>query len=233
MIEKNLATGNSRLRVCIPSHLHELSLGQMIALQNEKELSDIQAISILSGVPANELMQITNGNELLQFTDAILSLSHQIKNLYNSDAIPKDITLVVNNKSVKISVSGNLAIEPAGAFMASRDIIADEIAAHIKEYGEEDWQQYFNPSLQACGKILAQYFYCKATAKPYDEYEAADFFETIKELRVTEALPIAKHFFTVYPNLWTQRTGYWRRLLRLLKNALVYRRSKSSAMLTR
>ncbi|OJW13529.1 hypothetical protein [Mucilaginibacter sp. 44-25] len=233
MIERNLATGNGMLRVRIPSQLNELSLGQMIALQNEKELSDIQAISILSGVPANELMQITNGNELMQFTDTILSLSHQIKNLYNSDTIPKDITLIVNSKAVKISVSGNLAVEPAGAFMASRDIIADEITAHIKEYGEEDWQQYFNPSLLACGKILAQYFYCKATGKPYDEYKAADFFETIKELRVTEALPIAKHFFTVYPNLWTQRTGYWHRLLRLLKNALVYRRLKSSAMLTR
>lgn len=233
MIEKNLATGNGMLRVRIPSQLNELSLGQMIALQNEKELSDIQAISILSGVPANELMQITNGNDLLQFTDTILSLSHQIKNLYNSDTIPKDITLVVNNKPVKITVSGNLAVEPAGAFMAARDVIADEIATHIKEYGEDDWQQYFNPSLQACGKILAQYFYSKATGKPYDEYEAADFFETIKELRVTEALPIAKHFFTVYPNLWTQRTGCWHRLLRLLKNALVYRRLKSSVILTR
>ena len=28
----------------------------------------------------------------------------------------------------------NLAVEPAGAFMAARDIIAEEINSHIKQY---------------------------------------------------------------------------------------------------
>jgi hypothetical protein len=57
--------------------------------------------------------------------------------------------------------------------MAARDVIADEIAAHIKIYGEENWQDYFNPSLTACCKVLAYYFYCRVTGNKYDEYAAA------------------------------------------------------------
>jgi hypothetical protein len=227
MIEKTLITTHGKLRVKIPSQLNEVTLGQMMTLQDTPELGDLDAISILSGVPVADLQSVRDAGDFLQFADTVLALSHQIKYLYNSDEIPKSITITVDGKPVKVSVISNLSVEPAGAFMAARDIIADEIADHIKIYGDENWQDYFNPSLTACCKILGYYFYCRVTRNPYDEYAAAAFAETIKQLRVTEALPISKHFFTVYPNLSKTRTDFWHRLQTLWKNARASKLSKS------
>ena len=111
--------------------------------------------------------------------------------------------------------------------MAAREIIADEISECIKIYGEEDWQDYFNPSLKACCQILAHYFYCKATSKPYNEYEAEAFTTEIKKLRVTEALPIAKHFFSCYPDLLKQKIGFFQRLHQYWRRRQVYKRLKN------
>lgn len=227
MIEKTLITTHGKLRVAIPSQLNEVTLGQMMALQDSPQLSDLDAISILSGVPVADLQSVRDATDFMVFADAVLALSHQIKYLYQSDDIPKKITLDVDKKPVTVKVIRNLSIEPAGAFMAARDIIADEIAEHIKIYGEDNWQDYFNPSLTACCKVLAFYFYCRTTGNRYDEYAAAAFTETVKKLRVTEALPIAKHFFMSYPNLSTTRTGFWHRLLRLWRNGQASKPSKS------
>jgi len=115
---------------------------------------------------------------------------------------------------VTIAVIKNLSVEPAGAFMAAREIIAGEINEHIADYGEDDLMESFNPSLKACCQVLAHYFYCRVTARQYDEYEAEEFCNEVKKLRVTEALPIAKHFFTCYPNLYKPKISFWHRVLR-------------------
>jgi hypothetical protein len=227
MIEKTLLTTHGKLRVKIPSQLNEVTLGQMIDLQNNTSLSDIDAISILSGIPVTDLQSVSDADDFMQFADAVLSLSHQIKYLYHSDDIPNKITVEIANKPVKIDVIHNLSVEPAGAFMAARDIIAEEITEHINQYGEENWKDYFNPSLTACCKVLAYYFYCRVTGQKYDEYAAANFTETIKQLRVTEALPIAKHFFMSYPNLSKPRTSFWHRLLQLWRKGRAFNPSKS------
>jgi len=232
MIEKTLITTHGKLRVKIPAQLQEVTLGQMMALQDSKDLTDLDAISILSGITINELRSVRDANDFVDFADAILDLSHQIKYLYHSDEIPKKITLQMDGKAVTVNVIRNLSVEPAGAFMAARDIIADEISEHIKLYGEENWQDYFNPSLTACCKVLAYYFYCRATGQPYSEYAAAGFTETIKQLRVTEALPIAKHFFMSFPNLSKPKTGFWHRLLQQWKKGQASSLSRSSGILT-
>jgi hypothetical protein len=210
MIQKTLKTITGKLKVSIPSTLSEVTLGQMMQLQENSSLNDLEAISILSGIPVEQLQNVQNMTDFATFGDVVLSLSHQIQHLYNSDAIPKKITFATGST---VNVMSNLSIEPAGAFMAAREIIADEINEHIKLYGDEDWQQHFNPSLKACAQLLAHYFYCRATGKPYNEYEAEEFTTEIKKLRVTEALPIAKHFFTFYPCLSKSKTGFWHRLL--------------------
>jgi hypothetical protein len=50
MIEKTLRTISGSLRVRIPTILGEITLGQMIELQEEHYLNDLEAISILSGI---------------------------------------------------------------------------------------------------------------------------------------------------------------------------------------
>ena len=224
MIEKTLKTTTGKLLIKLPDQLSEITLGQMIELQEKEDMSDIDAISILSGMAIAELANVKDANDLLIFGDAVLSLSQQIARLYNSDAVPKEISFT----SGKVKVMNNLSIEPAGAFMAAREIIADEIKQCIKVYGEENWQNYFNPSLKSCCQLLAHYFYCRATGNPYNDHEAEAFTTEIKKLRVTEALPVAKHFFTCYPNLSKPKTSFFHRLQRPWKKRQVSKLLKSS-----
>jgi len=230
MIEKTLKTTTGKLRVSIPTQLSEVTLGQMMELQQTQELNDIDAISILSGIQASKLKTVLNFNDFQLFADEAKSLSYQIALLYNSNVIPDSITFSASE--TKIKVLKNLSIEPAGAFMAAREIIADEISECVRIYGEETWQDYFNPSLKACCQLLAHYFYCKATGKPYNEYEAEEFTAEIKKLRVTEALPIAKHFFTCYPNLLKQKINFWQRLQQYWRRKQVSARLKNSNIST-
>jgi hypothetical protein len=231
MIKKIFKTANGKLEVSIPDKLAEITLAQMMALQQADGLTDIDAISILSNMTKDELMQIIRAEELLAFGEPILRLAIEINHLYNSDAIPEKININYKGKDIEVSVSRNLAMEPAGAFMAARDAITEEITKHIKQYGEADWQGHFNPSLATCCTILAQYFYCRVSKLPYNEYEVTNFIETIKTMRVTEALPIAKHFFYSYPSISRPKVSFWQQLRQLWKNAQEYRRLKNSGML--
>jgi hypothetical protein len=230
MIEKQLKTTDGKITIKIPSQIKEVTLGQLIQMQEKPELTDLDAISILSGIPIDELKNVLNFNDFDVFAEAISSLSNQIKYLYNNDEIPKKIELDIEGKSVSVNISKNLSVEPAGAFMAARDIIADEIKEHIQQHGEEDWQDRFNPSLKACCQVLAHYFYCRATGGKYNEYKADEFAETIKTIGVTEALPVAKYFFMSYPNLSKPKTNYYQRFRQFWRIRQVSNRSKSSSI---
>ena len=227
MIEKTLKTIDGSLRVRIPTSLNEITLGQMIGMQEKHYLNDLDAISILSGIPKEDLNNVINFDDFNIFGEHVQSLAHQIKYLYNSDIVPHNVTFMLGKRKVVVKVIHNLSVEPAGAFLAARDIIADEINAHIGLYGEENWKEYFQPSLKACCNVLAQYFFCRATGKKYDEYEAEEFSEEVKKLRVTEALPIAKHFFTCYPDLLKQKIGFFQRLHLYWRRKQVLRRLKN------
>jgi hypothetical protein len=227
MIEKTLKTTDGKLKIRIPTILNEITLGQMMAMQEKHYLDDLEAISILSGIPKEDLYTVSNFDDFQVFGEYVKSLAHQIKYLYNSDIIPHKVTFILGKRKVAVNVIRNLSVEPAGAFLAARDIIADEINAHINLYGEEEWQDHFQPSLKACCNVLAQYFFCRATGKKYDEYEAEEFSEEIKKLRVTEALPIAKHFFSCYPDLLKQKIGFFQRLHQYWRRKQVFRRLKN------
>ena len=228
MIEQILKTTEGKIRVAIPADISELTLAQLIQLQEAPELNDLKAISILSGVTLQDLQNVTNVEDLHFFTDCIFLLSHQLKNLHNEKALPKQVCFTIDGKMRKVNVIQNLSVEPAGAFMTAGEVIGSEIQDFIKQHGEEDWQERFNPSLKACCQVLAQYFYCRATGQKYDEYKAEEFTEQVKQLKVTEALPVARYFFTVYPRLSTTKTGFWHRMLRHWRKKQVYTPSASS-----
>lgn len=227
MLHKTLKTTTGKLRVSIPTRLDEITLEQLISMQQETDLNDLQAISILSGIPLADLQNIIRIDELHEFVLPLLTLAEEIKSLYDSDEIPKSVTFHLEDGYKTVFVMHNLSVEPAGAFMAARDIIAEEISAQVNLYGPDEWQDHFNPSLQACAQVLAHYFYCRATGKPYNEYEAEAFTGEIKKLRVCEALPIAKHFFTCYPNLSKPKISCWHRLLPFSKKGRAYKPSIS------
>jgi hypothetical protein len=227
MIEKTLKTTKGTLRVKIPTHLNEVTLVQMMEMQEKANINDLEAISILSGIAIEELQNVTDINDIQLFGDAVLSLSHQIKYLYNSDAVPKKVNFQLAGGDVSVNVISNLSVEPAGAFMAAHDIIAEEINEYIKLYGPDNRQENFNPSLKACCHVLGHYFFCRVTGKKYNEYEVEEFCNEVKKLRVTEALPISKHFFMHYPNLSKPKTNYFHRLRQFWKKRLAFNLLKS------
>ncbi|HZY36412.1 MAG TPA: hypothetical protein VFE53_07180 [Mucilaginibacter sp.] len=217
MIEKKVKTLDGQLFISIPSSIDEITLGQVMEMQEKPSLHDMDALAILSGISLQELQNIKNSDDLLIFGDVILLLSKQLRNLYANDKIPKSITFRLPAGGKTVNVVQNLSVQPAGAFFAAREFIAEEINEHIKKYGAGDWQSTFNPSLKACCNILAQYFYCRVTGKMYNEYEVDEFAGEIKKLRVVEALPIAKHFFHYYPRLSQPKTGCLNQLLQRWK----------------
>ncbi|WP_295670642.1 hypothetical protein [uncultured Mucilaginibacter sp.] len=232
MIEKTIKTITGNICIRIPSAVNEVTLGQLIAMQANPDLNDLEAIAILSGIELEQLQNVKNFDDLLPFGDVVLSLSAQIAQVFNSEITPKKITFTLPGGASIVNVMQNLSVEPAGAFMAAREIIGDEINSHIKQFGAENWQDIFKPSLKACCQVLAHYFYCRATGKPYNEYEAEEFCTEIKKLRVTEALPIAKHFFMHYPSLSKPKTGYSLRLRQYWKKRQGSRVLKNSGTST-
>lgn len=233
MIRKTLKTITGSLTVTIPTSLNELKLGQLMAMQATENMNDLEAIHILSGVPLQELKQVKSYTELQVFNEQVLALAIEIKHLYNSEAIPDTVTFILDGKPKKVKVMNNLSVEPAGAFMASRDIIAEEINRHVALHGHDNWQESFNPSLQVCSQVLAHYFYSKVTGQPYDEEPAAAFTQQVEQLPVTKALPIAKYFFLKFPHLSKPKTGFWHRLSRLWSSGRAYVSLKLSAILIR
>ncbi|WP_295772854.1 hypothetical protein [uncultured Mucilaginibacter sp.] len=234
MIQKKFKTITGELSVAIPEKLDEISLGQLMALQSASELSDLDAIQILSGVPLKNLKQVQDFNDFTEFNETISSLALQISSLYNSNQIPDEITFNIDNKLRKVKVAKNLSVEPAGAFMAARDIIVEEMTRHaaLNNNNDEDWEHSFNPSLKACSLILANYFYCRATQLPYDEELAEQFTAEIEKQPITSILPIAKYFFLSFPNLSKPKTGFWHRLRRLWNKGLALKTLKSSGIST-
>jgi hypothetical protein len=231
MIQRTLKTLTGQLNISIPTRLNELKLGQLMAMQASENLDDLQAIHILSGVPLNDLQQVKSFGELQIFNEQVLELAGQIKQLYNSEIIPDAVIFNIANKPRKVKVMKNLSVEPAGAFMASRDIIAEEINKHIALHGDANWQENFNPSLQVCSQVLAHYFYTKVTGQPYDEQMAAEFTCEVEQLPITDALPIAKYFFLSYPNSLKPKIGFWHRLFRHLNSVRALKNLKLSVTL--
>jgi hypothetical protein len=227
MIEKKLNTINGKILLKIPTRINELTLGQLMAMQEKPYLNDLDAISILSGVAIDDLNNVRNIDDLQVFNEYIFMLSEQIKGLYENEVVPKKVTFYPDKNPVTIKVISNLSVEPAGAFMAARDIISDEINEHIKKHGEDNWQSQFNPSVKACCQVLAHYFFCGVTGKRYDEYEVDKFIEDTKQLSVTEALPIARHFFYNYPGSLRRKPNFFRLLQQLWKKRQAYKHLKN------
>jgi hypothetical protein len=232
MISKTLRTTDGQIVIAIPSMLSELTLGMLIAMQNDN--SELETISILSGIDKEELCNVRNINDFELFRDHVLSLAHQIS--YESDnlTIPKSIIIM----GKKVDVINNLSIEPAGAFMECRNIIADEINEHRLAYGDKEWDEYFEangkmpidfkPSLNSAALILAHYLYCPATNLPYNEEKAEAFKSEALKLSMALTMPIAKYFFLSYPNLWKQKQSYLKVVIQLWKKRRELKRSKGS-----
>src|ERR1700712_585791 len=98
MIQKTLRTTHGKLNVSIPTQLSEVTLGQLMEMQKKTDMNDLDAISILSGIPVTGLKTVINFDDFQPFGDHVLSLSQQIKELYKNDNIPKKVKFTFDEK---------------------------------------------------------------------------------------------------------------------------------------
>lgn len=238
MFTKTLKTTTGYLKISIPKTIQELNISQVIAIQEAEDITDLKVISILSGISEEKLENIVDIRDLSQFNDRVLSLNHQISYSYNELAIPeyvvfgtkkvKILGLFYVERDNKVKVLKNLSIEPAGAYLASRDLIADEINRHIQIYGEDNWKEHFMPKLDVLATLLAHYFYCPVTGKEYSEQKAEAFKSEVLKLSVQVAMPIARHFFLKFPDLSKQKVSLWRAIRLTWNEKLALRRLRNS-----
>src|SRR6201999_363718 len=137
MIEKIINTRGGKIRVRIPTILNEITMGQLLEMQDNNQGDEMDAISILSGISKPELYAVNDLNDFQIFNVHVRSLAHQVKYLYNSEILPHKVIFMLVKRKVTVNVIRNLSIEPADAFLAAKDIIADEINVHINLYGED------------------------------------------------------------------------------------------------
>src|ERR1700761_3282075 len=125
MIEKILSTADGNIRVRIPTILNEITLGQLLEMQGNGQGDEMDAISILSGISKLDLYSVNDLSDFQIFNVHVRSLAQQVKYLYNSDILPHKVIFMLGKRKVTINVIRNLSIEPADAFLAAKDIIAD------------------------------------------------------------------------------------------------------------
>lgn len=224
MITKTIKTTSGPLKITIPSDIKELTIGKLMELTPEPghSFSELEQLSILSGVALNDnedlfgncLLDICNMDDLRVFDEALQTIAYQLKHFVTVQKIPNQVTITMNidNRSrwfgkrlpyfeKRIDVSKNLGISPAGAYLEAKELIKKEYELWErvkKEFGE---QIEFNPSIAAQIRLLSLYFYVPATGNKFNTLKVIEFDEVIKRMPITDALPIARHFFLSYPNL--------------------------------
>jgi hypothetical protein len=229
MITKSIQTISGKVRINIPTSLTEITIGQMIKMES----ADGNEIPLIPQLTEDVVNNITNYQDLIDIRERVLSLAHKIKYEYKESKLPEFIVFGTKRtrfgfiKENRIKVPKNLSIQPAGAYLACRDLIADEINRHINLYGEDGWQNNFVPSLKTCAMILAHYFYCPVTGQSWSDQKAEAFESEILKLSVQEALPVARFFIKAFPNLSQLKIGLWKTILQSWRNVRASRRIKN------
>lgn len=232
MITKQIKTTEGLISLSIPTTLDELTIGQLADLQANPEMSDAEIVSVLSYCPLETIYLARDINELKKFKEAIDTLTYELQFAYNAEAIPETVRFerLLGEKLSKpktVKVVRKLSLEPAGAYLNARNVIAEEINKAKEKFGDA-WEQNFNPSVQACIELLAQFFFYPATGKKYDEYQVQKFIDDVKYLPVSQALPIARYFFLKYPNLQMPKIGFWRQVQHQIKQRQALKNLKNS-----
>lgn len=216
MITKILNTLSGKVKIKIPTDLSEITLGSMIAMQSATG----DEIPLIPELTKEVIENIIEFSELLDIRERILSLAHQIKYTYQETKLPSTL--------MGVKIPTNLSMEPAGAYLVSRDLIATEINKHIAEFGEDNWQSNFQPSLDCCAGILSNYFYCQVTGKLWNEQLAEDFKSEVLKLSIQDALPVARYFFLSYPNMSQQKMSFYQAFKLQLKRRQALIRLRNS-----
>jgi hypothetical protein len=234
MTERTFKHINGKLKLSIPDSLQDVTLDMMIHFQ-QPALSDLAAISALTQTPIEQLYGIS---DIAALNEAILpfaqSLQHQLAYTYEAGALPAQVKLrYPGGKIQTITIGNDAGFYAYGAVMEARELMSTEIMRHQQTYGDS-WREHLNPDLRTCGLILTHFLYNRAyPGHVPSAIDIQQFFDVVKWLPITDAAPLARHFFLSYPNLPLRKQTRWQRLQRLWKNVPALIRLRPLATLIR
>lgn len=223
-----IKTTSGPLTISIPSDLSEVTIGMMMDLTPGygDSLSQLEIMSALTGIPSGNKHGVIYPDDmftlcdicdveafLADFNEPIELLAIQIKACLIDAEVPDVITVPVGKPSFKnrwyskkkiehggklVKVAKNLGIEPGGAYMEAKEIIAEEFKEWEKVKAELGDHIEFSPSIHSLCRVLSLYLYSKAMDQKFSPQRAAEFDEITKQLPIDKALPIARFFFLRY-----------------------------------
>lgn len=216
------------MKVTIPEDFKLLTLGQLMDIQ-KADNSMIDEVSILSHVPKDELYNILQIGDLKQLQPALEALTSQILTDYDAETLPAAILVGISaDTKVKVQISKDLGIQPAGAFIAADLAMQNDIDAAREQYGD-NWKEYYKPSVDAVLTVLANFLYCDATGLPWTEKGAEAFKTTVRWLPAFQALPISNAFFLPYLNYAQDTISYWNKALTIARKQQELKNLRRSA----
>jgi hypothetical protein len=208
MIKKDFKTFDGKITISIPENLKELTIGQLAEMNEEPNRTTFRLISILSYVPENTLANLNCYLDLEALVPAFSSLLSQLNAGLGKMIVPSEFQIRYKGRVKYVKVAKDLAFEPAGAYVQACSIIAEEIEIAKQKYGA-NWRDNFGPSYRSQIRILANFFYQRVTGEKYNVEGVEDFYNTVKFLPVSIAVPVARYFFLKYPNLQKKKTSFW------------------------
>lgn len=229
MFSKKVKTTEGDKLISIPSDKSEVTIGMLMDLKPGygDALSPLEAMSVLTGIPSGNKPGVTYPDEVFtlcdicdvegflnDFNETLELLGIQIKACLIDAEVPDVITVPVKHEIKRrwfgrkaehagklVKVAKNLGIEPAGAYMEAKEIIAEEFK-HWDAVKEELGDHIeFSPSIHSLCRVLSLYLYTRSTGEKFNSQRAAEFDEVTKQLSITKALPIARFFFLRYQTL--------------------------------
>lgn len=167
---------NSIHKVEVPTSWSDLSLKQVIELNDLTTLNRIKIISILTGIHLDILSEL-NGKQNLETLNQIETLFQFINEApnFNEFKLPKKITL----KGKEIIIPQDLTKETYGQKVAIEELIRNSKTEVI---------------LPLIPEVLSIYLYPIFSEEKFKDERVDDFIEIMKEIQISEAYPIATFF---------------------------------------
>jgi len=191
----------TEIHLNIPENLNEITFGQLIELR-KPDLTNAEVLSVLSGVPVDEIYEARSFQEINRIAKIYIDLFTHSAAGANISSIPHKIKVNYAGKLKTVKFGKYLSMEPAGAYSAANKVITSEIYSNIDMYGEDNWKNHFNPSLQVCADVVDAFVYCRVTGKLWSDQGRESF---ALSMRAADVLILAKHFFNVWPNLISKK----------------------------
>lgn len=202
----------------IPEKAAELSLGQLIELQNPNN-NELEILRILLG----ETITVTCANDKEE-----KEIQRTLRGVYTLvELLKEDIDIVVSSG---LLLAAPKTINVLGVELKLNDAFVRSLPywgyVHTKQAIQQRVKLGKDEKFDATDLIpgiLSHNLYSLITKSPYNEAKAEEFIDVINDLNFIEAIQLGNFFLLQQKSLWVSRGKRWRILLNKMRATLALR----------